>query len=224
MIGGNNPNVRMRPNIRIRKFGRYSEIRADSVIRIRSDGGFTLMELLVVVAIFSTVTVAATDIYLIATRAQRRVVGNERIAGVARGIVERIARDVRTGRIDYAAYVGGTIPFPAQELALRDESGGSVRYRFTTDPTSCAGAGVSCITITEGTDSARLTQETILVRELTFLVNPSVDPFALDPSTGGYASNESPRVTIILSIQDTATPGASPVTVQTTVVSRTYVR
>lgn len=186
--------------------------------------GFTLMELLVVVAIFSTVTVAATDIYLIATRAQRRVVGNERIAGVARSILERIARDVRTGRIDYTAYVGGVVPFPTPELALLDEGGGSVYYQFMEDPASCGSPATPCVFITEGPAAARLSPASVVVNELTFLVNPVVDPFALDPTTGNYASDEAPRVTVILSLRDASSTTAPPVAVQTTVTSRTYVR
>ena len=181
------------------------------------------MEMLVVVAIFSTVTVAATDIYLLSTRTQRKVVSIERLAGVARSVMERISRDMRTGRIDYAAYPG-PIPVSGGTLSLRDESGESVAYRLETDEGSCLGGRAPCVLIQIGAVSARLTPETITADDLTFFIAPGVDPYQLDPLTGTYASDEAPRVTVVLSLRDQNDPNAAPVTVQTTAVSRTYVR
>lgn len=70
--------------------------------------GFTLIEILVVVAVFSVTILIATSVFLLATSAQRRTTLAQKLQGDIRYALETIARDVRYGTIDYDCYKSST--------------------------------------------------------------------------------------------------------------------
>lgn len=184
--------------------------------------GFTLMEMLVAVAIFSMVTVAASNIYILATRTQRKVAAALSVAGTAKSVLERISRDIRTGRIDYPAY-SGALAVQGENLMLRDESGEQIAYRRETDPAACLGGEAPCVVVQSG-ETARAIPAGLAAERLTFIIAPTEDPYDIDEASGTYPSDLAPRVTIILSLRDRSDPEAAAITFQTTVVGRTYVR
>lgn len=194
------------------------------------DRGFTLMELLVVLTIFSTVVVAATDIFLLANRSQRKVFGLEKAQADARFTLEAITREVRTGSIDYGYYAarGTSLGVPDAELALLDAGNAPMRFAVSDASTAslCAdAASAPCLLVTIGANPpAAITPKGVAVRNIRFYVAPTVDPFRYD--AGAYAADEQPRVTVVMALETRGDRAGEQTVVflQTTATSRAYKR
>ncbi len=198
----------------------------------RDSRGFTLMELLVVLTIFSMVVTTATDIFLLTNRSQRKIFGLERTQADARYTLEAIAREVRTGSIDYAYYAGRAAPLgvPDAELALIDSTNAPIKFKVSdaSNETLCADANSRpCLLVTVGAASpAAITPKNVAVRTAKFYVSPTSDPMTYDTTSGTYASNVQPHVTIVLVLESRGDRAGeqSVVYLQTTVTNRGYKR
>jgi prepilin-type N-terminal cleavage/methylation domain-containing protein len=194
--------------------------------------GFTLMELLVVMSLFTTIMLIASDIFLLSNRASRKVFGLERTQADARYTMEAITREVRTGQVDFAYYAGRTAPLstPDGELALIESDNTPIKFRVSTSAESnlCADANSSpCLLVTVGAGSpAAVTPKNVAVSSAKFYVAPSVDPTVFNTGTGAYNSDVQPRVTVVLVLQSKGAKAAeqSVVYLQTTAASRSYKR
>ncbi len=192
--------------------------------------GFTLMELLVALGIFSMVVTAASDIFLMTSRAQRKIFAMERAQADARLALEAMIREVRSDRIDYASYAGG-VPVPSDILYLRDSRGESIDFRISRTEAEndlCADAASRpCALVKVGSgDIAAITPRGVRVLQLKFLISPTVDPMAIDAATGTYLSDLQPRVTVIMDMEALGERAgeSSLVYTQTTATSRQYRR
>lgn len=186
------------------------------------------MEMIVVVAVFSLLIVAATDIFFIVTRAQRKSSANQAVNRDLRFSLESIAREVNQGYIDYDYYVDNNLSLrvdnqvqPLTLLALRDPSRRAVRFQVR----DVNNDGNLHLQVSRGEDNNWQDLLSVNIRLVTakFYIVPATDPFA----ASGNAPNEQPRVTIVLSAQ--AQPNSAldaPLTffLQTTIVTRTYQR
>lgn len=191
--------------------------------------GFSLMELLVVLGIFSTVVASATDIFMMASRAQRKVFALERTQADARFTMEAIAREVRTGSVDYDYYGDGLTESGAVEvLALVDSVGKRIRFYKSSDAADCAdAASTPCLMVTiDGGGTAPLTPKGVKVFNVAFFVSPSSDPSYFDTVTASYPVNTQPRVTMTMVMESAAQDPRerSIVYLQTTVTNRGYHR
>ena len=191
--------------------------------------GFSLMELLVVLGIFSAVVASASDIFMLATRSQRKVFALERTQADARFTMEAIAREVRTGSIDYAHY-GDKLqaPGPADELALIDSTGQPIRFFKSDDPATCADTeSAPCLLVAIGGGSpAAITPKGVKVYSAAFYLMPKADPGQFDPASGSFAADVQPHVTVVLVMESTVQDPRerSVVYMQTTVENRGYKR
>lgn len=200
--------------------------------KLTAGRGFTLMELLVVLGLFSTVVVTASDIFLLANRSQRKLFGLERTQADARFTMEAITREVRTGLIDYGYYAGRGSPLvvPDAELALIDGANTKVRFQLSDsgNDAACADAASKpCLLVSVGGGApSAVTPKGVMVRNVKFYVAPLADPNVLDPNTGAYASDIQPHVTIVLILQSTMERASeqSVVYLQTTATNRRYKR
>lgn len=196
------------------------------------DHGFTLMELLVVLGLFSTVVVVASDIFILSNRAQRKVFSLERTQADARFTMEAITREVRTGDVDFGYYVtrGTPIGIPEAELALIDNTNTPIRFHQSDagNAVFCPNAeSTPCLLVTlDANDPVSITPKGVLVRNARFYITPSADPDVFDPGTGTYPVNIQPRVTVVLVLDSVAQKAEDRVRVQfqTTIASRTYAR
>lgn len=197
--------------------------------------GFTLMELLVVMSIFSTLVLIASDIFVISSRTQRKIYGLERVQADARYTMEAIVREVRTGAIDYSYYAGtGGVELPETELAMLQSDLTPIRFGTSSSTSICGGAtgtaaeanSIPCLTVTVAGVTTAITPKNVSVRNLLFYVSPNTDPSVLNVATGAYASNLQPRVTVTLVLESRggATQEQSTVYLQTTATSRSYKR
>lgn len=199
--------------------------------RAARDAGFSLMELLVVMSIFSTVVLIASDVFLISTRTQRKIYAFERAQGDARYTMEAITREVRSGEIDYAYYAtrNPALGSPDSELALLQSDLTPIRFKLSDTSTQnlCPDGIGPCLLVTVGSGTAQaVTPKNVIVRTAKFYIQPLADPTILDAATGLYSSNIQPRVTIVLTLQSKAVDTAEQSTVylQTTATSRAYKR
>ncbi|MBI2050600.1 MAG: prepilin-type N-terminal cleavage/methylation domain-containing protein [Parcubacteria group bacterium] len=183
-----------------------------------NQSGFTLVELLIAIAIFVTALTAASAIFTYANKSQRVTKAVTDAQSDARFSLEVMAQQIRRGSIDYASSeYGGTIAANPQDvLVLRTNTGSSVWFRRS------ASAGRGIVEMSEdGVVWAELTPPSVSVDILKFYLSPATDPFVASP-----AANEQPRVTITMVTSSTGAGVATllPTYIQTTVASRQYVR
>lgn len=181
------------------------------------------MELVVVVAVFTTAMVAITDMFLIASRAQRKILGREELASLARASLDQMARSVRQGSIDYARYEpaeGGPLETPDDRLFLRAEDGTTRSYRLSTD--ACPPDSSPCLLVEEDGVVAVLTPPGASVERFQVVITPATDPDV--PAGGPYASDEQPMAWIHLALRSGSGATGAFVRVQSAVTTRRYVR
>lgn len=190
--------------------------------------GLTLMEILVVMGVFSLTVTITSAIFLLANQAQRRVLALTAAQADLRFAMEAIVREVRGGQIDYATYEGaqGGISVPAERLILKSASGNRLEFYAETNPTVCPTGVARCLAVGVNGTSQSLTSAGVSLEKLVFYVTPGNDPFSIDPASGLYKADAQPTVTMALEVKTT---GAKPLDIvtmnaQTTVTSRSYVR
>ena len=91
--------------------------------------GFTLIETVIVLGIFSIATTYAISIFIQSNTVQKRTANIQRSTSDARYVLEVMAREFRMGTVDYDYYDGGSIPVPVDTLALRDENNSPVIFK-----------------------------------------------------------------------------------------------
>ncbi|MBI2099484.1 type II secretion system protein [Candidatus Uhrbacteria bacterium] len=188
--------------------------------------GFTLVEMLVAVSLFSIVVAATADLYLAISRAQKSVRARQRLGSEARFAAELISREIRAGTIDYAAY-GGSAPKSANFLYLRDRDGNAETFRVSGGPAQCVEASHPCLVVCDSLGNCSpLSTKNIFWDKIDFRVSPERDPFLFDPVTGAYAADEQPHVTIAakLRAESNLPEERAEIDGQITVVSRVYKR
>lgn len=164
-------------------------------------GGFTLIEILMVVAIFSMAVLMSTDVFLTANRSQRHAQSQQRVQADARFTIETIAREIRSSIPDYALYADPnrdgnfsdviTLAEPKHVLALCDADNLSCDYnkartifrQVSTGLTPWSGGGTRleiCTTACDDSGSwSDITPEGVTLVNFKAFVTPSEDPFTL---------------------------------------------
>jgi len=195
--------------------------------------GFTLMEMLVALGIFSVVMATATDIYIMAGRGQRKALNLERVQSDARFTLEAITREVRTGIIDYDYYENREEPIslPDEDLAIVASDNTRIRFFRSDEDTNgyCPDtASIPCVLVKVGaSEPASVTPRGVVAYNLKFYISPDVDPNYYDSGPGGgWLSDVQPHVTTVLHLSSTGGRWAEQgeVYIQSTATSRTYRR
>jgi prepilin-type N-terminal cleavage/methylation domain-containing protein len=201
--------------------------------------GFSLVEMLVVVAVFSVTTIIVAQIFATVQQAQVRVEQGQDVSESGRFLLEAMSRELRLGTVDYAYYSAkGLLPLdrPQTVLATRDMVGDQYVYRQNGtqldlciapanivegggDPDQCLAAG-------NGPQWQVVTSEDQRLKELQFYISPSQDPFQFEEDASQYRGGHvQPRVTILLQMEpEEGQSEGQIVTLQTTIVSRRYER
>ena len=145
---------------------------------------FTLIELMVVAAVFSVLFLVATGVYTSAFSRQKTVQAKQRVATEARSALETIARSVRVGNIDYAYYRTGCagarcdLTTTQPIIAVRDTTNAQTCFRVNAvnqlqTTTDCSQASPTWTT---------MTPDDLVVTGFTAYISPASDPF-LGPPT-----------------------------------------
>jgi prepilin-type N-terminal cleavage/methylation domain-containing protein len=188
--------------------------------------GFTLVEMMVVLAIFSVATVVIIDIFMMAGKAQRRTLAIEKNQSDARYSMEAMSKEIKMDMIDYgwAGYAAG-ITLPEDELALLDADNNSIIFKKSAD--NCPAGTTKCLTVSidGGVTWASITSKGNNVEDLKFYIDPAVDPFLMNAGNT-YDSDNQPRVTIVLATKGIGGRVEEQQTIylETTVSSRIYRR
>lgn len=191
--------------------------------------GFTVLEMVVVMGIFSIASVYSMSAYVKSNDGQRKIVNISKGTTDARYAMETMVREIRTGRIDYQKYVDSGIRItddPMHDLIIRDadnnlvwfslyDTGGKKEIRVCYTEDACNNGLWSQITPTN-TD----------VTTFDLYIWPKMDPFTWDDDIRDYKSNQQPTVTIIIRNKslDSSDNLSKDIHLQTTVTSRAYVR
>lgn len=159
--------------------------------------GFTLMELLVVAAVFSILFLIATGVYTNAFGRQKAVQAKQRVATEARSALETIARSIRVGNVDYAYYrVGCGNPARCDLtqsqaiIAVRDTNNAQTCFRVNNrqlqTSTDCTIAAPTWTT---------MTPDDLEVIDFSATVSPASDPFLGPPSVDTDCRIQPPTAT-----------------------------
>lgn len=190
----------------------------DSRFRIH-DRGFTLIEVIMVLGIFTIATTAAMSIFVSANKASRRTLALARVGTDARWVMEKMVEDIRLGTVEYGSTA---IQNPIERLRLRTVEGELLEYGLEQDAAICGEGVTRCLAFARGNVAATtMTPKNMEVRRLDFYVWPITNPFIESATVRGQ-----PRVTIVM---ETATTGGkkeeqSTLALQTTVSTRVYKR
>lgn len=135
--------------------------------------GFTLVEMLVVLAVFSVFTVVIVNVFLLSLRAQRQTSLRQETLADLRFVTETIARQIRTSEIDYAAYGVAGVSSPEDELFLIDQNGNNLRYSlFNAEIIFSIDDGVAPAQVASITN-----KDQVQVVNLYFYITPITNPF-----------------------------------------------
>lgn len=197
----------------------------DRIIRDRR--GLTLMELLVVMGIFSMTVAMTSSIFLLSNQAQRRVLAVTAGQADLRFALEAIVREVRAGAIDYATYeASGGIQVPSENLILRSASGARLEFYAEDSPSVCPTGVARCLAVRVDGVAQSVTSAGVQLEDVTFFIAPQADPFSVDEDSGLYFADAQPVVTAALKLKTLGRRPEDVVTLnaQTTIASRTYAR
>jgi len=166
--------------------------------------GFTLLELLIVAAVFTTITLVATTVYINIQSYQNGILTRQRIVADGRYVLESMARTIRVSSIDYGYYLninsgddactvanGGAIcrqnngvAGPLGIIATRDENNWATCFRLhdsaienlslTNPDNECSDTDPNWVPITPSD---------LIVEGFSVYINPKSDPFMSVPTS-----------------------------------------
>lgn len=186
--------------------------------------GFTLAEMIVVMFIFSIISVAIASIFMQFFHGEKKAFAKQKVAADMRYSLELMTREIRMSTIDYriAGYYTGTVPEPTSVLALLDADDSQTVFGLSGNDCSNNDNCYLYIRRGEGGTNYRITPDDIAVRDLQFYIYPAQDPFTLQ-AAGTYLADQQPRVLILLEEQSIVQDDNSTL-IQTAVSSKLYKR
>ncbi|MDD2807464.1 MAG: type II secretion system protein [Patescibacteria group bacterium] len=150
----------------------------------KSQAGFTLVEIIVVLGIFSVLVVVILNVFILALRSQRQAAFRQQTLSNLRYIVETIAKQVRTSEIDYSYPYDkdgdNGIVGAESELYLKDSDGNSSAYYLKN--------GELYLT-SNGQDSPLTNINDIKIVTLSFFIAPSTNPFTEERCNAAVTPN-----------------------------------
>ncbi|MFH0819999.1 MAG: prepilin-type N-terminal cleavage/methylation domain-containing protein [bacterium] len=196
--------------------------------------GFTLLEMIVVLGIFSIVVVVISSILNSIFLSRKVIVAREKLQSDSNSIIEIISRDFRTARLYYPWYSDSnplagelTATNPTESLALIDQNGNMVIYRKSQNQGNCGERTPDvCLVVAVGTESefglltwTNVTPQDVNLVDVKFYLEPIRDPFDI---TNGI--DKQPLVAIILKTEAQAGNSQNKVSgfIQTSISSRFY--
>lgn len=189
---------------------------------VKRASGFTLIEMMIVVALFSTAAVVLSQIFIGFNRLHHKVANQAILGQDMRFASEYIVQAARMNQIDF------TSPILPKGTALRliTPTGGTIQIALQSNDKCDDASGASCLAVSNdgGKTWQPLTAKRVNVKQFDVYVRPLTSPFV---STGGvYTSNVQPFVTVHLVLEYLAPIEGERVTLtsQTSVSSRVYLR
>lgn len=192
--------------------------------------GLTLIEILIVVALFATASVILSQTFLSFTRLHRKIANSAVLAEDMRYAMELMTRETRKKLINYdpaSGYPDEVTAAASSILHLVDAQGNTRDIAARANPDCGDPTVTNCLALSDdgGATWNPITGTRINVKRFGVYVRPTKDPFAIDAS-GATLADEQPMATVHLELEYVA-PDARDNTsleAQTTVSSRIYKR
>jgi len=191
--------------------------------------GFTVLEMVVVMGIFSIASVYSMSAYVKSNTGQRKIVNISKGTTDARYAMETMVREIRTGKIDYQKYIDSGISItdePIHDLIIRDADNNLVWFSLFDDGSRKEIRVCYTDDACNGGLWSQITPANTDVTTFDLYIWPKMDPFTWDDDYNDYKSNEQPKVTIIIRNKSLESSDnlSKEIHLQTTVTSRAYVR
>lgn len=199
--------------------------------------GFTFMEMIIVVALFSVLTMATSDIFMRTVTTQRKTAALQRLQDDVRYLTQKVTAELQAGSLEYSAYENarecnaGTAssikPVQGNAILAIRRFDGTHLYITKSDSVCVNEQSTPCLAISEdGTTWTSASSRNVTIDSLLFYISPDKDPFIYCDSSSAYLRNSQPRVTINVTASASVTAGKEPVhlSLQTTIASREYKR
>lgn len=190
----------------------------------KKPAGFTLMEMLIVIALFALTATIMAQTYVTFNALQRKTANRAVLVQEMRNALEQITRAVRNNPIDDASAISPK----STTLRLVQPDGTFLVFAITPfAPPGCA-VCKKTPTFAESFDNGAtwhaLTASRVQIDRFDVYVRPTVSPFEL--VNGAYPSDVQPYVTIHLKMTYSADnpKDNSTIETQTTIASRLYER
>jgi prepilin-type N-terminal cleavage/methylation domain-containing protein len=192
--------------------------------------GFTILEMVIVMGIFSVASIYALSAYIKSNAGQKRIASTSKTITDARYALETMTREIRTGRLDYLAYYDKNIPLtnePVNDLLIRDVNNRLVWFHLQTLASGQKEIRV-CYTEQNCDDDiwSSITPNNSTITVFNVFIWPKIDPFAWNEETSQYNADQQPLVTLVISSKSLEPSDIVPTetTLQTSVSSRIYDR
>lgn len=191
----------------------------------KKDPGFTLLEMIVVVAIFSIMVVVISSILNSVFLSKKVMVAREKLQSDSNSVIEIISKDVRSSKPDYLLYGSANLSDFQTVLYLVDKDDNRIAYQKFSSP-QCGSDSEGnplpdCLKIIINNQETNITPKGVELIDVRFYIEPVSDPFALDPES---RLDKQPLITIVLKTKAEVSKNQGAVynIVQTSVSSRVY--
>lgn len=191
--------------------------------------GFTLIEILVVIAIFMTVMLIVSDIFLTVSTRQHQLITRQNLVNEMNQVMEKIAQIIRLNKIDYELLEGGG---EKDYLYFVNEEEDYNTVGLLVLPGTGNTPPITQIFIGEKQEGPLLqnlkfiSSSNFTILNLKFYISPEENPYEYDPVTFDYLMDEQPKVTILLEAEtkEANQQLRQRLALQTTITSRYYER
>ncbi|OGY92416.1 MAG: hypothetical protein A3B31_03845 [Candidatus Komeilibacteria bacterium RIFCSPLOWO2_01_FULL_53_11] len=177
--------------------------------------GYTIVELIVTVAVFGLAFIAIGAIFIGFSTAQSHASASQRLLNEGNFVLEAVAREIRMNAIDYGC---GLMSY--SYICLTAPDGTETHFRFN-DP-SAPNILQTCsnpVSVDASCPWANLHSSDVVITNVEFHVFPQNDPFAPNASDGDIFQ---PITTILMTIQAGTGRAQQVFDLQTSVTSRLY--
>lgn len=187
--------------------------------------GFSLIEMLVVMALFLTLMLVVSDIFLSVSLVQRKTIASLQAVNDLQFNLEQMVQAARLNKLDYDYY---DLPLinPVEELALVSSNGEKIIFKKT--GAGCPAGVAACLSekIGEAKPMFIISSNNINIEKLNFFILPGVNPYEFDSQKNQYASDHQPQVLIFIQGKTLGIKSEDQrvINLQTAVSSRYYER
>lgn len=162
----------------------------------KNQRGFTLIEIIVVLGIFSMLVVVILNVFILVMRSQRQAAFRQETLSDLRYVVETISKQVRTSEIDYSfpydKDLDAGINGAENELYLKDADGNIFAYYLQNG---------ELFSSVNGQISNLTKADEIKIVSLSFYISPSTNPFTEERCNDGLTVSGC-RSTILCTVND----------------------
>tara|TARA_B100001964_G_C14093939_1_gene536111 strand:+ start:200 stop:742 length:543 start_codon:yes stop_codon:yes gene_type:complete len=179
---------------------------------VKNNKGFTLVELLIAISIFASLSIVISGIYLAFSKSQARIKASQSLLNDTQYILETISKEIQNNQIDYGNDYPNDCGSSYCQITLIKENGDKSNFTYSDKVIKYY------IKLHNQESWNSISLNNILDFEITYF-NIYLTPLAL-------SENEQPRVTISMEVENTSEWEIEEIfyKLQNTISSRVYKR